>query len=420
MRRPTLADISPAHIRHGLKTGIAAVLALVVADVLHIEYGYWAVISAVIAMQMNVADAIEMCLYRFIGTVMGAVMGVIAIMLFPDTPVWNGVALFVTTGLCAFLTRWDPRYRMAAITVSIVILASAGHAGRIDVGLFRVLEIAIGVGCAFVVTVTLWPVRAAVSLRRDLASQAENCAHYMTTLVDRFLARQTHVPADLLDPLLRATPRNRERLSKVRRHESLIYFYDNQPLETLSTVVERTTDHLRVMLRSLNACDADGYDIMMAAEMRALAETVAHTLRRMAAATTGVTGARPGRTAVGGLAGMAQRFGLGGTNAPAGTTGEGGTSGPDGPDGAESAPGEIPRPNRALEEAIARADARLRALREAGATRRFDLAMLTQFYAFYYALRQLAEDVQVLAARMDGEEDEHLDHHNLGPGDATP
>ncbi len=196
MRRPTLADISPAHIRHGVKTGIAAVLALVLADVLHIEYGYWAVISAVIAMQMNVADAIEMCLYRFIGTVMGAVMGVVAIMVFPDTPVWNGVSVFVTTGLCAFLTRWDPRYRMAAITVSIVILASAGHAGRIDVGLFRVLEIAVGVGCAFVVTVTLWPVRAAVGLRRDLASQAENCAHYLVTLVDRFLARQTHVPAD--------------------------------------------------------------------------------------------------------------------------------------------------------------------------------------------------------------------------------
>lgn len=414
MRRPTLSDISPAHIRHGLKTGIAAVLALVVADVLHIEYGYWAVISAVIAMQMNVADAIEMCLYRFIGTVMGAVMGVIAIMLFPDTPVWNGVALFVTTGLCAFLTRWDPRYRMAAITVSIVILASAGHAGRIDVGLFRVLEIAIGVGCAFVVTVTLWPVRAAVSLRRDLATQAENCAHHMTTLVDRFLARQTHVPSDLLDPLLRATPRNRERLSKVRRHESLIYFYDNEPLETLSTVVERTTDHLRVMLRSLNACDTDGYDIMMAAEMRALAETVAHTLRRMAATTTGVTGARPGRTAPGGLAGMVKRFSLGGKGDPVKTTGEGGT------DGAKPAPGERPRANLALEEAIARADARLRALREAGATKRFDLAMLTQFYAFYYALRQLAEDVKVLAARMDGEEDDLRDPRNLGPGDATP
>ncbi len=403
MRRPTLADISPAHIRHGVKTGIAAVLALVLADVLHIEYGYWAVISAVIAMQMNVADAIEMCLYRFIGTVMGAVMGVIAIMVFPDTPVWNGVSVFVTTGLCAFLTRWDPRYRMAAITVSIVILASAGHAGRIDVGLFRVLEIAVGVGCAFVVTVTLWPVRAAVGLRRDLAAQAENCAHYLVTLVDRFLARQTHVPADLLDPLVRATPRNREQLSKVRRHESLIYFYDNQPLDTLSTVVERTTDHLRVMLRSLNACDADGYDILMDAELRALAETVARTLRRMAATTTGVTGARSGNAAPGWLAALGERLRRRGRDgaAPAG----------------DPPPPPDTSPDTSLGEAIARADARLRALREAGATKRFDLAMLTQFYAFYYALRQLAEDVKVLAARMAGEED---DHRNLGPGDATP
>ncbi|NHZ45338.1 FUSC family protein [Nitratidesulfovibrio liaohensis] len=386
MRRPTLADISPAHIRHGVKTGIAAVLALVLADVLHIEYGYWAVISAVIAMQMNVAEAIEMCLYRFIGTVMGAVMGVMAIMTFPDTPIWNGVALFVTTGLCAFLTRWDPRYRMAAITVSIVILASAGHAERIDVGLFRVLEIAVGVGCAFVVTVTLWPVRAAVGLRRDLASQAENCADHLSTLVDNFLARQTHAPADLLDPLARAIPRNRERLSKVRRHESLIYFYDNQPLDTLSTTVERTTDHLRTMLRSLNACTPDGHDIIMAPEMRDLAETVACTLRHMAATTTGVTGSRPTGT----LAGLRSALGLQPES------------------GQEAAPEPSASPAALLGAAMARADERLLALREAGATKRFDLAMLTQFYAFYYALRQLAEDVKGLAARMAGNEDHHL------------
>ncbi|WP_353120558.1 FUSC family protein [Nitratidesulfovibrio sp.] len=395
MRRPTLADISPAHIRHGIKTGIAAVLSLLLADVLHIQYGYWAVISAVIAMQMNVAEAIEMCLYRFIGTVMGAVMGVAAIMIFPDTPIWNGVSVFVTTGLCAFLTRWDPRYRMAAITVSIVILASAGHAERIDVGLFRVLEIAVGVGCAFVVTVTLWPVRAAVGLRRDLAAQAENCAAHLATLVDRFLARQTHVPADLLDPLARAIPRNRERLSKVRRHESLIYFYDNQPLDTLSTTVERTTDHLRTMLRSLNACTPDGHDIIMAPEMRDLAETVAHTLRHMAAMTTGVTGARPIGALAGWLSALGWRPGSGPENAP-----------------------ESPvSPAALLGAAMARADGRLLALREAGATRRFDLAMLTQFYAFYYALRQLAEDVQGLATRMAGNEDDHLDTDS---NNATP
>lgn len=386
MRRPTLADISPAHIRHGIKTGIAAVLSLLLADVLHIQYGYWAVISAVIAMQMNVAEAIEMCLYRFIGTVMGAVMGVIAIMVFPDTPLGNGISVFVTTGLCAFLTRWDPRYRMAAITVSIVILASAGHAERIDVGLFRVLEIAVGVGSAFVVTVTLWPVRAAVGLRRDLAAQAEDCAADLTTLVDHFLARQTHVPADLLDQLARAIPRNRERLSKVRRHESLIYFYDNQPLDTLSTAVERTTDHLRTMLRSLNACAPDGHDILMAPEMRDLAETVARTLRHMAAMTNGVTGTQRAGALTRWLAVLGLRSAR----------------------GQEAHPEPSASPAALLDAALARADGRLLALREAGATRRFDLAMLTQFYAFYYALRQLAEDVKGLASRMSGNEGDSL------------
>ncbi len=47
------------HLKHGVKTGIAAVMAYSVANLFHLSYGYWAALSAVIVMQINVADSIR-------------------------------------------------------------------------------------------------------------------------------------------------------------------------------------------------------------------------------------------------------------------------------------------------------------------------------------------------------------------------
>jgi len=71
-------DSHPAMLRHGLKTGIAAVLAYGLACLFHLKYGYWAALSAVIVMQVYVADSVQMCLYRFSGTAVGAVIGMAA------------------------------------------------------------------------------------------------------------------------------------------------------------------------------------------------------------------------------------------------------------------------------------------------------------------------------------------------------
>ena len=50
----------PAMLRHGLKTGVAAVLAYAVASFFNLKYGYWAALSAVIVMQVYVADSVQM------------------------------------------------------------------------------------------------------------------------------------------------------------------------------------------------------------------------------------------------------------------------------------------------------------------------------------------------------------------------
>jgi uncharacterized membrane protein YgaE (UPF0421/DUF939 family) len=95
---------------HGFKTALAAVLAYYITAILSLDFGYWAVISAVIVMQVYVADSVEMCFYRFSGTLVGAALGVVVLLVIPKTAFFTGVALFVTVGICSFLTRFSTRY----------------------------------------------------------------------------------------------------------------------------------------------------------------------------------------------------------------------------------------------------------------------------------------------------------------------
>ncbi len=80
----TLQHIKPTreHVRHGIKVGLACVLALIVSGSIGVPYAYWAVITTVIVMQMHVADSIRMSFYRFSGTAIGAFIGIVAILIF--------------------------------------------------------------------------------------------------------------------------------------------------------------------------------------------------------------------------------------------------------------------------------------------------------------------------------------------------
>ncbi len=171
------------HIIHGLKTALAAILAYTVTMIFNLEFGYWAIISTVIVMQVYVADSVEMCLYRLSGTLIGAVLGVGVMMTIPQTPVWIGSALFITIGLCAFLTRYKTRYRMAAITVVIIIMTGIANPNIIMFGVSRVFEISIGILCAFGVSVLIFPKRKADVLKKRLADQAGACDTLCQSLV---------------------------------------------------------------------------------------------------------------------------------------------------------------------------------------------------------------------------------------------
>ena len=329
-------DYSPEHLRHGLKTGLAAVLAYAVVHAFRLEYGFWGVLSAVIVMQINVADSLRMCWYRLTGTVMGAAIGVLTLLAVPG-PGWPlALGLFLSVGFCAYMTRYNPRFMMAAITVVIIVVAGSEEERRILFALHRILEIGIGVGSAFLVTVLILPRRAGSTLREQMRTQFAESARCYGILVEAFLSKQTTVAPDLLVNVSAATRQARELLTKALRHERLVSSEDLETLSRRVTALDNCVEQMRTMLRVLNDFDeGEGYDIIMAAQVRNLAQATSDVMV---------------------------------------ATGE----------GREVALGE-------LKKAVESFDGRLEELRAAGVTKRFNLRKLLQVFSFLNAMESMAK-----------------------------
>ena len=332
-------NLSSIHVIHGLKTAFASVLAYAITTFFNFELGFWAVISTVIVMQIFVADSVEMCLYRFSGTAIGAFIGVLVLLVIPKSSFFVGIALFFTIGFCSFLTRYKTRYRMAAITVVIVIMTGLHTENIVLFGVARVFEISIGILCAFLVSVLIFPKRRLDVLRQKLESQAVICSEKCSALVAAFTARQQNVAAGFIDDLAKDVWDNHVLLQKINQHEKPIYH------ETLTrnfpgkvSMISRSVEHLHNMVRTLNALDEKGVDIILSDELKKLAKESGSLLVQMIKD-------QP-------LSGI-----------------------------------------QSLENLMTLLDTELLHLREKGLIRRFDSKRLIQVFSFYSSLLYFAEDI---------------------------
>ena len=350
MKRLPLLRISPskarAYLLHGFKTALAVSLSYFAIDAAGLSSGMMAALSALVVMQMRVADTVELSALRLLGALSGAAVGAAGVLLLPDTSEGNLVLLFAVTLLCTFIARRDPRFRMASVAAAAVVLASVGHADRLAVAGHQLVEIAAGVLIALGVSIFLCPMRASEELYKSLGKQCRLAAQTLDHLTAAFLDSQKHLPPTVLDPFLMAIRENHELLGKVREHEALLYFAKHDQLGFLVQGLDLVTTHLSALFDALDddACES-GVKLIMEPEIRDLSGAISATLYHI--------------------------------TEPA---------------------SEAPWPDISLQERFCRT--RMNELRAAGALRRFSTNKLVQILAFYQSLLHLAGTVDVFADRM--------------------
>jgi uncharacterized membrane protein YgaE (UPF0421/DUF939 family) len=148
-----------AQIKQAARAGVAAVLALSLARLIHLPESYWAAISAIIVTFSDVGQTIRASWTRLVGTAAGVTMGAAFTALFGPRMWGFGVAVTLTMLLCALL-GFAEASRLAGVSVAIVMLASRQGAPWAT-ALHRFLEVSLGIVTAVGIATLRWPVRKA-------------------------------------------------------------------------------------------------------------------------------------------------------------------------------------------------------------------------------------------------------------------
>ena len=140
---------------HSLRTAIAAVASVLVARLFRLPETYWAAITTLVITQSSLGTAFAVSGERFMGTALGAAVGAIAASHFEPGMLVFGTGVFILGILSAALHSDRSAYRLAGVTLTIVLLVPRTRPAS-QVALHRFSEVCIGIGVALILTV-VWP-----------------------------------------------------------------------------------------------------------------------------------------------------------------------------------------------------------------------------------------------------------------------
>ena len=107
---------------HSVRTAVAAVVSLLVAQLFGLPATYWAPITTLVITQSSLGAAFAVSSQRFIGTVLGALVGGAVAGYFGPHVLVFGICVFFLGLLCAIARSGPAAYRFGGVTLAVVVL----------------------------------------------------------------------------------------------------------------------------------------------------------------------------------------------------------------------------------------------------------------------------------------------------------
>jgi len=156
LRSPDMKADADA-ILFSAKSFTAAMLAYYIALRIGLPKPYWAIVTVYVVSQNSAGASLSRGVYRFAGTLIGAVATVLIVPNFVNDPIVCSMILSGWVGLCLFFSLLDrtPRayaFVLAGYTASLIGFPSVLDASAVfDTASVRVQEISIGILCAVLI-----------------------------------------------------------------------------------------------------------------------------------------------------------------------------------------------------------------------------------------------------------------------------
>jgi uncharacterized membrane protein YgaE (UPF0421/DUF939 family) len=142
-------------LAHSVRTAVTAVVSLLVAQWLRLPSTYWAPITTLVIAQSSLGAAFAVSSQRFVGTVLGAVVGAVLAQYFGSNLPVYGAGLFVLGLLCALARSGPSAYRFGGVALSIVVLIPRSNSAWL-VAFHRFTEVSVGIAVALLLAL-VWP-----------------------------------------------------------------------------------------------------------------------------------------------------------------------------------------------------------------------------------------------------------------------
>jgi uncharacterized membrane protein YccC len=179
---------------------VAGLIALVIAQLLNLPQGYWAVFAAVVVTETSVGGSVQAAFNWMLGTLGGAIYGAIVSMVLPHGNEYM-LILELAIGLAPLtvLAAFYPRFRVAPVT-AIIVLATVNSSvmGPVQSAIDRVVEIGIGSAIGLAVSLLILPSRANTLVGEAAGRALEHMARLTHAMANAF---GRHVPSSELQPI---------------------------------------------------------------------------------------------------------------------------------------------------------------------------------------------------------------------------
>ncbi|HKB40528.1 MAG TPA: FUSC family protein [Gemmataceae bacterium] len=338
-------------LRHAIKTAAAVALTILLyrllpPSLLDRSDQTWAAVSAIIVMQSNLGGSFKASLNRIAGTALGALIGMVFAQLLGCTALPVAVAAGLTVWLCSRLGLQES-LRLGGATAVLVMLAGR-EAGPWATGLHRFFDIAVGIGVALVTQLVVLPSPAGRQLQQGVAQALTEIGQLYEGVAGAYL--RGDYPQQAIEKrrdAVRQTLRRNEALLRDIAHEP----FGRHPRAPLWVALAgqacEVRDPILALDRAARLARSDGDFRELEPRLGELVAVSAAAFRWLAEA-------------------VAQ--------APAG-----------------------PAPD--LKAAVAAADDAFARLRQVQPTREFRVEEVLPFCTFFFTLRNVARDLDLMAAR---------------------
>ena len=244
---------------HSFKTTIACLLGFFLARFVGLNGDQWIVITIIVVMcaQIYVGSVVTKAYLRFLGTVVGCLMGALAIIFLGD----DTTAIIAAIGFSSFIFSYFATSQenlsyagtLGAVTTAIIML---GQQPTLFFALQRCLEISVGLFIATLVSQFILPIHARTHLKRTQAITLEQLReYYVTYLITRDIDTFQHEALD--DTIVKSLTKQRQ-LAKESVREPLGARFDSALfVQTLHAEREilRSIDFMRSALSRIQNVD---------------------------------------------------------------------------------------------------------------------------------------------------------------------